>query len=133
ALVPLAVGVWLVAAGVARLDRAGLVTLVRVGGLPFLAAGGYVAWLLFDNGVPASQSLFVHDARAAGLAGGLGLVWRLALVAVVYTGLFALPVAAALAVRAGRLLSSPAAWIWSAAVIAGVAVLAIGGRWMPDA
>jgi hypothetical protein len=128
---------FLAVTGRARLDRAGLRTLLRVAGLPAVTAVAYFLWLRLVHGVPASQAMFAEE---------LGLVWRsgtprllaqLLAVMVLYGGLFVAPVAVAALRRLPALVRSfPRRGWWVAGPLAAVAVVggvgfALADRLMP--
>jgi hypothetical protein len=94
-------------------------------------------WLRFLNDVPAVQSGFAGEARAAGVRGTWTLVRHLVPIAMAYIGFFTLPLAVALLPglgRAVRRMRSPG-WLlfgaWQALLIGGVAIAWAHSRRMP--
>ncbi|MDP8908429.1 MAG: glycosyltransferase family 39 protein, partial [Chloroflexota bacterium] len=62
ALIPLAVGLYLLLAGRLRFNRASLRLVLQVAALPAFMLLSYYAWLRFVNEVPEVQSAFLRDA-----------------------------------------------------------------------
>jgi hypothetical protein len=105
ALIPPAVLFGLLLAGRLRPDRAGLATVLRVAAIPAATVLLYYGWLFNLHGVPEQQGQFASKMVAAGWGESLLLVGRLAVIAAMYLGLFALPLAVGMAAAlAGRLL-----------------------------
>lgn len=132
ALIPVSVVAFLLVTGRAR--RA---TLVRVAAVPVVAGLAYVLWLRFVHGVPRSQEQFTQELAFAWRAGTPRLLVQLAAVAVLYCGLFVLPVAAAAAGRLRGLVRSLPRRAWrvagplGAVAAVGAAGFAAAGRLMP--
>ncbi|MGH2532782.1 MAG: ArnT family glycosyltransferase [Thermomicrobiales bacterium] len=137
ALIPLAVGCYLVTRRRIGPSRAGLLALLRIGAIPALTVAGYYLWLRFVHGVPGVQESFTAEVSRHGLAGTYRLMRDLTVIELMYLGFFALPLVAAVipgAWRAIRTISGPAALVfagWLAVLAAGVTYLTMSGRRMP--
>ncbi len=137
ALIPLAVAGSLLASRrlPLRPSRTGLVLLLRVAVIPATAVIAYALWS--GGSVPSGQEAFIQEIEGAGWNETQGLVRRMAFVAAMYLGFFALPVAAGALLGLRGLVRSipPAGWIlftcWEALVVAGLAFFAPGDRRMP--
>jgi len=125
ALIPLAVGVYLLLAGRLRVDRGSVGLLLKVGGIPAAALAGYYLWLFGVNGVPEQQESFTRRVAEAGWGDSWLLTWRMAFIGAMYVGLFALPLVVAAGVSAGRL-ARLRSWRSWGVVLAWGALLAIG-------
>ena len=136
-LVPLAVAAFLLATGRLGRGRAALASLLRVGGLPLVAAVGYALWLRLGNDVPKVQQAFLREALGTGIVGAGRLAARLAFVELAYLGFFLLPVAAALLPALPTVLRGIGrnGWrvvaLWASTLAAGVAITWPGGQRMP--
>jgi hypothetical protein len=95
ALIPLAVGLFLLLARRLRWDRASLLLLLRVGAIPAVALVGYYLWLFNVHGVPEQQESFTRTLIDAGWGAGWTLTWRIAVIEAFYAGFFVLPLAVA--------------------------------------
>src|SRR5579884_3531367 len=73
ALVPFAVGVYLLASGRLRINRHSLALLIEVAAIPVVTLLLYYVWLFKVNGVPIQQQSFLKTMRQAGWAG----TWQL--------------------------------------------------------
>lgn len=137
ALIPLAVGLFLLTYRRLRFDRRSVVLVGRTITIPAIAVVGYYLWLRYGNDVPAVQEEFLSEARAAGWRGTWDLVQRLTYIEAMYVGFFALPLTAAALPRLWRLIRSmrPLAWLlfslWAALLAAGLLIYSANGRWMP--
>ncbi len=137
ALIPLAVGLVLLATRRFRLDRDSVVLVGRTIAIPAVGVVGYYLWLLYANDVPAVQEEFLSEARATGWNGTWALVRHLSYVEAMYLGFFALPLTAAALPGLWRLIRTmrPLAWLlfglWAALLAAALVVYSSNGRWMP--
>ncbi len=137
ALIPLAVGLVLLATQRLRFDRRSAVLVGRTIAIPAITVVGYYLWLRYGNDVPAVQEEFLREARAAGWRGTWDLVQRLTYVEAMYLGFFTLPLTAAALPALWRLARSmrPLAWLlfslWVALLAAGLVIYSSNGRWMP--
>src|SRR5579884_3562851 len=135
ALVPFAVGVYLLASGRLRINRHSLALLIEVAAIPVVTLLLYYVWLFKVNGVPIQQQSFLKTMRQAGWAGTWQLSKWMIFIATMYIGLFALPIAAAAVFRLPRFLRATPSlgWAvfaaWEAIVIAGVEIFAQPGHW----
>jgi hypothetical protein len=135
-LVP-AVGCYLLLSNRLRFDRASLLLLARLTGLPLAAAVGYMVWQRSGPNVAAMQATFVQEIVAGGWSGTWWLARWLTVFVVVYLGFFALPlVAAALPFDHELVRGIPRrGWalfaLWAAVAGTGVVVLAARGALMP--
>ena len=136
-LIPLAVGTFLLLTGRLRPNKTSVAALLRVGAVPALTMLGYYLWLRLVNDVPDIQRSFLREATNAGWDGTWRLVRHVGFFALVYVGLFVLPIVLAALPAARRLVRGvpPGGWIivcaWEAAVVGGVAAFAATGRWLP--
>lgn len=94
-LIPLAVGLYLFTARRWRFDRAGIITALRVAGIPILIMAGYYLWLIFSHGTPEQQGAFVDTIRSTGWESTRLLTFRMTYMELAYMGFFAIPVTAA--------------------------------------
>lgn len=137
ALIPVAVLLALLSSRHLRPDRAGLAVGARIALVPGLTLVGYYLWLFFVHGVPELQTSFVRTIREAGWGESWLLTQRLVFVALMYVGLFTLPLLAAALPVLGRLVDSRSqlGWIgvgaWTAAILSGVFAFAAFGRDIP--
>ena len=138
ALIPLAVGAYLVLSGRLRPNRRGVRLTLQVAAAPITIAAAYYGWYALDSGaLPSQQGLFLSEARAAGWDEGSLLVRRLALIAATYVGLFVLPIAVAALPRLADLFRgvSVRGWLffggWQALLLVGSGVFWAQGRRMP--
>lgn len=108
-----------------------LAPILQVVGIPGIALLVFSVWLRQVNGMPWGLSLFWSDIEAAGPAGILTLVPRLAVIEALYAGLFVLPIACAAIWVAPRLRDgfSPTA-IWGAAAWTALVVVGALGKWL---
>ncbi|CAA9559331.1 MAG: hypothetical protein AVDCRST_MAG73-3585 [uncultured Thermomicrobiales bacterium] len=138
ALIPLAVGGYLVLSGRLRPDRSGVSLALRVAAVPVVVAAAYYGWYALDSGsLPSQQGLFLGEARAAGWNEGSLLVRRLAIIAAMYLGLFVLPIAVAAVPRLGDMVRgvSVRGWLffagWQGLLLVGLGAFWAQGRRMP--
>jgi hypothetical protein len=136
ALIPLAVGVYLVLSRRWKPDLGGLKMALWVAGLPALTLILYYIWL-FNTGAPAQQNAFLNQMTGAGWASTRLLFERMTFIEVMYIGFFAAPVVLALIPGALRW-RLPRTWVGMAVFVACVAILITGlqifgmqGRVMP--
>lgn len=137
ALLPLAVGGWLLLSGQLRPDRRSAALIAQVAGLPALTLSGYYAWLNLINGGSPFQESFTAEIRAAGLGGTVRVLSHLGLIEAMYLGLFAVPLviggvggflALVRTLRRGRLALFG---VWCVALMGGLLVFEGEGRRMP--
>lgn len=140
ALVPLAVGVYLVATRQVWFTWSSVRRLCQVVVIPAVMLVAYYAWLYWVNDVPDVQSGFLNRARGYGVDGAWYLVRHLTYFEMAYLGFFLLPLT--IAVLPGfraRLpqpfFSSPLGyWTflgWVAAAVTGLYLLTRANRRMP--
>jgi hypothetical protein len=91
-LIPLAVGLYLLLARRWWFDRAGVITAIRVAGIPAVATVLYYAWLLLIHGTPEQQGAFVDQIRTTGFESTRLLLYRMTYIEIAYAGLFVLPI-----------------------------------------
>ena len=91
ALIPLGFATYLLSAGQLPFRWSSIKTLARVGAAPALTAVTYFAWLKYVNGIPQWQQGYLQYVSDAGLPATILLLFELAFIAVVYVGLFVLP------------------------------------------
>jgi 4-amino-4-deoxy-L-arabinose transferase-like glycosyltransferase len=120
-----------------RFDRASFLLLIQIVALPIVAAGGYFLWLRFGNDVPRVQVSFFREVLEEGWSGTWWLVQRLAVVDLLYLGLFTLPLMVA-ALPFARELMRGISWrggalftVWAAIAVVGVMELWMRGARMP--
>jgi 4-amino-4-deoxy-L-arabinose transferase-like glycosyltransferase len=137
ALIPLAVGLYLVLAGRWRPNAAGFRLAVIVAGVPAGTMVAYYAWLLLIHGAPEQQGAFLDQMTEAGVDESRILVSRMAFIAIAYIGFFVLPLAVAALPRL-RPQWLPGTWpgrvvvaLWAMAAIAGWLIFAGRGKYMP--
>lgn len=137
ALIPLAVGCYLLLARRWRLDRDSLKLTLWVAGIPALAVGLYYLWLATVHGTPEQQELFAEKIITAGWDDTRLLIGRLTQIEMVYLGFFVLPIAAAVlpSINRWRL---PVGWpgialllVWTGALLVGLRLFGESGRLMP--
>ena len=92
ALIPLAIGGWLLVTGQLRFNRRSLIRLVEIAAIPAMMLVFYYLWLLFIHGVPEQQDQFVNQIRSAGIGGTWLLLRRVTFFETVMVGLFVLPI-----------------------------------------
>lgn len=97
ALVPLAVGVYLLASGRLWLRRDDVRRLLAVATVPAATVVAYYAWLRWLNDVPDVQQNFLDEVREAGWDGTSLLVRRIPVYAAFYAGLLLVPILVAVA------------------------------------
>lgn len=136
ALIPLAVGVFLVLSRRWKPNLDGLKMALWVAGLPALTLIGYYLWL-FKTGAPAQQNAFLDQMTGAGWASTRLLFERMTFIEVMYIGFFAAPVVIGLIPGAMRW-RLPRTWVGMATFVLCVAILITGlqifgmqGRVMP--
>lgn len=91
-LIPLAVGIYLLASRRWWFNRDGLRVALLVAGIPALTLVVYSLWLTLIHGVPEQQGEFVERITEAGLNDSRLLIGRLIFITIAYTGLFVLPI-----------------------------------------
>lgn len=136
ALIPLAVGVYLVLSRRWKPNLAGLKMAAWVAGLPTLTLALYYAWL-FHTGAPAQQNAFLNQMTGAGWASTRLLFERMTFIEVMYIGFFIAPLIVAL-IPGALHWRMPRNWAGMIAFITFVAILITGlqvfgtqGRRMP--
>lgn len=137
ALIPIAVGLYLLVSRRWRPNREGIRLSVSVAGIPMLTLVAYYAWLLMVHGAPEQQSAFLDQIVEAGVYESRILIGRMTYIEVAYTGLFVLPITLA-AVPALRSLHRPLSrggriflGLWVAIAVAGGLVFARRDHFMP--
>jgi hypothetical protein len=142
ALIPLAVGVYLVASGRLWIRMADLRRLLAVALVPALMLVGYYVWLEWFNDVPDVQEAFIDEVREAGWEGTWVLVRRIPVYVLFYAGLLLLPLLVGVVpwlrkVRDGAVFRSPVTWYgflaWAAVVAGGLYFAGRRGQVMPFA
>jgi len=137
ALIPFAVGLYLVLAGRWRPNREGILLAIRVAGIPALTMVAYYTWLVLSHGAPEQQNEFLDQMIEAGMYETRILISRMTYIEIAYIGFFLLPLtlAALPAVRHLRLPSTRSgrifAGLWGVTVIAGFLIFAGRDRFMP--
>jgi hypothetical protein len=137
ALIPLAVVVYFALCRRPQTLAGGIALVARVAALPALATLLYYGWLRYIHGIPFRQRDFINSVTAAGWPGTRDLVQQLLIIAALYLGFFALPLAIAVFPRLRRLAGFEAApgWLlfcgWVAVVAAGIGAFGTQGRLMP--
>jgi hypothetical protein len=91
-LIPLAVGMYLVFARRWKFDRDGIITAIRVAGIPAVTMVLYYAWLLLIHGPPEQQGAFIDTIRDTGFESTRLLTFRMTYVEIAYAGLFVMPI-----------------------------------------
>ncbi len=135
-LIPLAVTGYLLGSRrlLLRPSRTGFALLLRVAAIPAIVVAYYLWWA---QGVPSGQESFTQAIESAGWDGTRELVQRMAFVAAMYLGFFALPIVAGVLPSLRRLVGStpPEGWLlftlWEALVVLGLAFFGPEGRRMP--
>jgi hypothetical protein len=97
ALIPFAVGMYLVATGRLWFRRGDLRRLLAVAAVPAVTVIAYYAWLRWLNDVPNVQEDFLDEAREAGWEGTWLLIRRIPVYAAFYAGLLLIPILVAIA------------------------------------
>ncbi|CAN5862036.1 glycosyltransferase family 39 protein [soil metagenome] len=129
ALIPFAVGMYLLFTGQVRFNRESIRRVAVVVVLPALMLIGYYAWLRWVNDVPAVQASFLADLQEDGWAGTWLIMQRVPVYVLFYAGLFLLPVLVAIFPRrrsgeTTALFSSPlgfyACGAWTTVVLLGL-------------
>ncbi|MGC4190427.1 MAG: glycosyltransferase family 39 protein [Thermomicrobiales bacterium] len=126
-LIPLAVGLYLVAARRWRFDLDGLKTAFKVAGIPALIMIVYYIWI-FSTGAPEQQSAFLDQMVGAGLRDTRILASRMTFIEMMYIGLFVFPIVLAAIPFIGtyRFPRKPfgiaLALIWTIILVAGVMI-----------
>ena len=142
ALIPLAVGVYLLVTGRVWLRREAVARLLAVALLPALMFVGYYVWLRWFNDVPAVQEAFLDEVRAEGWEGTWLLVRRIPIYVLFYAGILLFPLLVAIAPwrfrdRDVSLFRSPLSYFvfgaWTAVVIGGLYFAGRRGHEMPFA
>jgi hypothetical protein len=91
-LVPLAVGVYLIAARRWSFNRQGMLDAVRVAGIPAVTFIVYYVWMLGFQGAPKQQSAFLSQMVDAGFRDSRILISRMTYIELAYVGFFVLPI-----------------------------------------
>jgi 4-amino-4-deoxy-L-arabinose transferase-like glycosyltransferase len=137
ALIPLAVGCYLVLAGRWRLDRASLKLTLWVAAIPAVSVLLYYLWLFNVHGTPEQQDAFVQQIVNAGWNDTRLLFGRMTHIETIYLGFFVFPLAVAVlpGIVHWRL---PVRWPgialllgWTAVLLVGLRLFADAGRVMP--
>ncbi|HEV2527370.1 MAG TPA: hypothetical protein VGT61_02830 [Thermomicrobiales bacterium] len=92
ALIPLAIGGWLLLTGQLWFNRRSLVRLLEVAAIPAVMLALYYLWLWFIHGVPEQQDQFLNQIQSAGIGGTWLLLRRVTYFETVIVGLFVLPI-----------------------------------------
>ncbi|MGC4106371.1 MAG: glycosyltransferase family 39 protein [Thermomicrobiales bacterium] len=135
-LIPLAVGVYLLAARRWRLDLDGLKTALKVAGIPALTMVVYYIWIL-GQGAPEQQSAFLSQMVNAGLRDTRILASRMTYIEMMYIGLFVLPIVlAAVPFMAGyrfprKPLGIAFVVVWATVLVAGILIFAGRNHFFP--
>jgi hypothetical protein len=130
-LIPLAVGIYLLAARRWRPDLDGLKTALRVAGIPALTMALYYIWIIRE-GAPEQQGAFLDQMIGAGWRDTRILASRMTFIEMMYIGLYVLPIvlAAVPFLTHYRLARRPLGLAliagWTAILVAGV--LTFAGR-----
>ena len=136
-LIPLAVGLYLVAARRWAFNREGLLTTLRVAGLPALTMVIYYVWLLGFQGAPEQQNAFLKQMTDAGIRDSRILISRMTYIEVAYIGFFVFPIVLAAIpalwrIRPPRSISGTGVLVaWIAILIAGLIVFGNRDHMMP--
>ncbi|MBA2758305.1 MAG: glycosyltransferase family 39 protein [Chloroflexia bacterium] len=142
ALIPFAVGMYLLFTGQVRFNRESIRRVSAVAVLPALMLIGYYAWLRWVNDVPAVQANFLADLQEDGWAGTWLIIQRAPVYVLFYAGLFLLPVLVAILPRRrasdnSTLFSSPvgfyACGAWTTVVLLGLYLAGRRNHEMPFA
>jgi hypothetical protein len=140
ALIPLAVGVWLLVTGRLWLRRDDLRRLLAVAAVPVLTVVAYYAWLRWLNDVPDVQQHFLDEVRDAGWAGTWLLARRIPVYAAFYAGLLLIPILVAIAPWRRRSAPRPISGFmvylgagWVAFILAALYLAGKRGQQMPFA
>lgn len=140
AFIPLSVVLWLIASRRLPVSRVGLRRALQVALAPALIVVGYYLWLRFFNDVPDVQEGFLDELLDAGWEGTWLLVQRLPFYAIMYLGVFLIPVVFAILPGfrerlQGRFFESPLGyWLflgWSGAALTMFFIMTGKGRVMP--
>lgn len=135
-LIPLAVGLYLVAARRWRFDLDGLKTALKVAGIPAITMVLYYVWIL-GQGASEQQGAFLDQMIGAGLRDTRILASRMTFIEMMYVGLFVLPIVlAALPFIAGSRpprtrLGIAFVVAWAAILVAGLLVFAGRDHYFP--
>jgi len=136
-LIPLAVGIYLVASRRWRFDRDGFLTTWRVAGIPALTLVVYGLWLTTIHGVPEQQGEFIDRITEAGLDDSRLLIGRLIFITITYIGLFVLPITLSTFVSIQRWRLPRSRYgvaflaIWAGIILIGAVIFNEEGRVMP--
>ncbi len=141
ALIPLAVGMYLLFTGRVRFNRESIRRVTAVVVLPAVMLVGYYTWLRFFNDVPVVQQDFLADLREDGWAGTWVIMKRVPIYILFYAGLLLLPILIAVFPRRSgdspTLFPSPlgfyAAGLWTTAIVTGLYFAVRRGEEMPFA
>jgi hypothetical protein len=125
ALIPLAVGLYLLLAGRLWPMRRALALTASVAAIPAVTMAAYYYWVFEIHGVPLYQRLFVDHIEEVGRRGAAVQVGRLSFIIPMYVGLFVLPLLAGAVVGLRRVARS-ASWLTWAAVGLVSTVIAVG-------
>ena len=125
ALIPLAVGLYLLLAGRLWPMRRALALTASVAAIPAVTMAAYYYWVFEIHGVPLYQRLFVDHIEEVGRRGAMVQVGRLSFIIPMYVGLFVLPLLAGALVGIRRVARS-ASWLTWAAVGLVSTVIAVG-------
>jgi len=124
-LIPLAVGVYLVAAQRWSFNRQGSLDAIRVAGIPAVTFIVYYVWMLGFQGAPEQQSAFLSQMVDAGFRDSRILISRMTYIELAYTGFFVLPIILAAVPILWRT-TLPRSKAGYATIGGGVAILAAG-------
>lgn len=136
-LIPLSVAAFLLLSRNLRFDQRSLRLLLGVGGIPLGVAVAFAVFATTLGGPSTAQQAFAGSVIDAGVSDTLLLIQRLAFIAIMYSGLFVLPLAVALVPHARAMFGglTPRGWVtcglWYSAVLVGFTAFISGGRLMP--
>jgi len=127
ALIPLAIGCYLVVARRWRFDRASVRLTIWVAAIPAITFGLFYLWLTNVHGTPEQQSVFAEKIISAGWDDTRLLFARMTHIEFTYLGFFLLPIALAVIPGIARW-RMPIRWPGIALLLGGTAVLLVGLR-----